>query len=234
MLFGDLAQPLEIALGRRQTTGRTCHRLDDDGGDGRGIVQTDQPLEFVGEMAAPLRLASTESLLGAVVGRGQVIDASQHVAEHLAVGDHAADRDAAEADAVVAAFAPDETGTTALAAAAVVGQRHLQRGIDRLAARVGIEHVVEVARCHQGELRRQLELLWMAVLEWRCEVERGGSFLNRLDDRLAGMAGVDAEQSGRPVDYLAPVGRQIVHVLGAGEQAWTLLERTVRGEWKPV
>ena len=34
MLVAKLAQALEIAFGRRQYTGRTCHRLDDHGGDG--------------------------------------------------------------------------------------------------------------------------------------------------------------------------------------------------------
>ena len=37
VLAGDLAQPLEIALGRRQHAAGASHRLDDDGCDGRGI-----------------------------------------------------------------------------------------------------------------------------------------------------------------------------------------------------
>jgi hypothetical protein len=62
----------------------------------------------------------------------QVVDAGQHGAEHLAIGRHAAHRQAAKVHAVVAAFAPDQTGAMALAAHAVIGQRHLQRGVDRL------------------------------------------------------------------------------------------------------
>jgi len=38
VLLGDLAQPLEIALRRRQHAGRSGHRLDDHGGDGIGAV----------------------------------------------------------------------------------------------------------------------------------------------------------------------------------------------------
>ena len=69
VLVADRAQPLEIALRRRQHAGRAGHRLDDHRGDGRGVVQRDEPVEFVGEMRAPLRLADREGLLGAVIGR---------------------------------------------------------------------------------------------------------------------------------------------------------------------
>ena len=81
VLVADRAQPLQIALGRRQHAGRARHRLDDDGGDGRGVVQRDDALELVGEMRAPLGLALGEGLLLAIVGRRQVIDAGQQRAE---------------------------------------------------------------------------------------------------------------------------------------------------------
>ena len=75
VLLGDLAQPLEIALRRRQHAGRSGHRLDDHGGDGVGAVQVDQLLQLVGEMRAIFRLALAEGLLLAVVGMRQMIDA---------------------------------------------------------------------------------------------------------------------------------------------------------------
>ena len=133
VLGRDGAQLLEVALGRRQDAGRARHRLDDDGGDGRGIVQVDEAGQLVGQVRAPLRLALGEGLLGAVVGRLEVVDARQHVAELLAVGDHAADRDAAEADAVIAALAADEARARALAAGLVVAESNFQRRVDRLA-----------------------------------------------------------------------------------------------------
>jgi len=68
-------------------------------------VQRDDALELVGEMRAPLGLALAEGLVLAIVGRRQVVDAGEQRAEQLAVGDDAADRDAAEADAVIAALA---------------------------------------------------------------------------------------------------------------------------------
>ena len=64
------AQLFQITLGRRQHAGRSGHRLDDDGGDGRGAVQRDDALEFVGEVAAPRRFTLGESLMLAAVGRG--------------------------------------------------------------------------------------------------------------------------------------------------------------------
>ena len=79
-------------------------------------MQVDQALELVGEMRAVFRLALAEGLLLAVIGVGQVIDAGQQRSEHLAVVDDAADGCAAEADAVIAAFAADQAAAGALAA----------------------------------------------------------------------------------------------------------------------
>ena len=73
-------------------------------------------------------------------------DAGQADAERLAVLDHAGDRDAAEVDAVIGAVAADQADALALAARPVVGERDLERGVDRLGARVAEEDVVVVAR----------------------------------------------------------------------------------------
>ncbi len=108
VLVADRAQPLQIALRRRQHRGRARHRLDEHRGDGVVAVQRDQPFQFVGQMRAPFRLAPRERLLLAVIGVRQMIDAGQHGAERLAVVAEPADRHAAEADAVIAALAPDE------------------------------------------------------------------------------------------------------------------------------
>jgi hypothetical protein len=45
----DLAQSLEIPLGRQHHAGRARDGLDDDRGHGRCVVQQDQPLELVGQ-----------------------------------------------------------------------------------------------------------------------------------------------------------------------------------------
>src|SRR5262245_66685612 len=74
----------------------------------------------------------------------------------------------------------------------------------------------------------------MAVLEgWRV-VEPRRHILDRLDDRFAAMASVDAKQSRRGVDHLAAVGFEIVDPLGPGKQSRPLLEGAVGGERHPV
>ena len=100
-------------------------------------MQVDQTLHFVGEMGAIFRLALGEGLLFAIVGVGQVIDAGQERAEHLAVVDDAAHSRAAEADAMIAALPADQAGARALALGLMVGQRDLERGVGGL--RSGIQ-----------------------------------------------------------------------------------------------
>ena len=130
VLGADLAQLLQIALRRDQHAGRAGHRLDDDRGDGRGVMQRDDALQLVGEFRAMLRLAAREGVLRQIVRVRHVVDAGQQRAEHLAVGDDAADRDAAEIDAMIAALAADQPCARALALHPLVGERDLQRGLD--------------------------------------------------------------------------------------------------------
>ena len=137
-------------------------------------MQRDDALEIVGKMRAPFGLALGEGLLLAIVGVRQVIDAGKQRAEELAVGDDAADRDAAEADAVIAALAPDQARARAFAAHIVIGERDLERGVDRLRAGIAEEHVVEIARRQRRDPARELERLRMAELEGRRVVELGG------------------------------------------------------------
>src|ERR1051325_5420452 len=97
-------------------------------------MQRDDALKVVGKMRAPLRLALGECLMLAAIGRRQVIDAGEKRAEEFAVVDDAADRNAAEADAVIAALAANQAGAAAFAADIVIGQRAFERGVDRLRA----------------------------------------------------------------------------------------------------
>ena len=218
VLLGDLAQPLQIALRRRQHAGRSRHRLDDHGGDGVGAVQIDQPLQLVGEMRAIFRLALAEGLLVAVVGVGKVIDARQQRAEHLAVIDDAADGRAAEADAVIAALAADQPGAGALAVDLVIGQRDLQRGIGGLRSGVAEEHVIEAGGRQIGDAAGEFEGLRNAELERRRVVQRLGLLADRLGNLGAAVAGIAAPHAGGGIDDLAAVDREVMHVLGAGEQ----------------
>ncbi|MNL73578.1 hypothetical protein D3C87_1990570 [compost metagenome] len=78
-------------------------------------------------MRAVFRLALAEGLLLAVIGMGEMVDAGEQRAEELAVVRHAADGDAAEADAMIAALAADQAGLGCLAADVPIGERDLQR-----------------------------------------------------------------------------------------------------------
>src|SRR5271169_4309421 len=109
-------------------------------------MEGDDPLEIVGEMAAPFRLALGEGLLLAIVGGGQMIRSRDQRTEEFAVVDHAADRNAAKTDAVIAALAADQTLARAVAPDVVVGDRDLQRGVGGFRSRIREEHMIEVAR----------------------------------------------------------------------------------------
>src|SRR5206468_7774144 len=98
----DLPEALEITLGRDQYAGRAGDGLDDHRCDVGGVVQLDQSLELVGELRAETRLASGIRVLLQAVGVWQVIYRRQQLArERLTVRSHAADRNAAEADAMI-------------------------------------------------------------------------------------------------------------------------------------
>ena len=97
-------------------------------------MQRDKALELVGEVGAPFRLAFGEGLMLTAIRRRQMVDPGQERAEEFAVVDDAADGNAAEADAVIAALTADQARARALAAHIVVGERDLERGIDRLRA----------------------------------------------------------------------------------------------------
>src|SRR6476660_10298806 len=74
----------------------------------------------------------------------------------------------------------------------------------------------------------------MAELESRRIVERRGFLLDRRHDRFAIMAGIGAPEACRAVDQFAPVAGDIVHVLGADDQARALLEGPVGRERHPI
>src|SRR4029077_11744855 len=115
--------------------------------------------QLVGKMRAPLRLALAEGLMLAAIGRRQVIDTGQERAEEFAIVDDAANRNAAEAHAMIAALTPDQSGAAALPAHIMIGERDFERGVDRLRSRIAEKHAVEVARCQRrnpaGELERR-------------------------------------------------------------------------------
>ena len=237
VLVADRAQALEVALRRHQHAGGAGHRLDDAGRDGLGVVQRDEALEVVGELGAVLGQAPREGVALGVMRVAQVVDARQQ-REDAAVVDDAAHRDAAEADAVIAALAPDQLGARALADGALVGERDLQGGVDGFGAGAGEEHPVEAglraARRDGGEALGEVEGRRMAHLERGREVEGGELALDRRGDALAPMPGIHAPEAGGAVEDAAPVRGRVVHALGRGEQAGRRLELPVGRERHPV
>jgi hypothetical protein len=90
-------------------------------------VQRDEALELVGEMRAPFGLALRERVLLEVVRVRKVVDARDHRgSEHLAIRRDAADRDAAEAHAVIGALAADEARALRFALRAMPRERDLE------------------------------------------------------------------------------------------------------------
>src|SRR6186997_715543 len=99
-----------------------------------------------------------------------MIDAGQHCTKRLPVVGEAADRHAAEADAVIAALAADEARALALALRHPISERDLHRGVGGFRSGVAEEHVVEVGGRQRRDPAGELEGAGMAELEGWCEV----------------------------------------------------------------
>ena len=234
MLVANLAQALQIALGRQQHAGGAGHRLDHHRGDVRGIMQGHQTLELVGDFGAMFRLPFGKRVALEVVRMRHVVDPRQHdIAESLAITRNAAHAHAAEIHAVIAAFATDETGAARITAGAVVGDRDLQCGVGRLGAGVGEENPVQARRRDGSQAAGGLEGQRVAHLERGREIQARDLFLHRLDDFLAAMPGRHAPQAGATIENFAPVRCLVEHALRFGQQAWRLLELAVGGVRHP-
>ena len=180
-----------------------------------------------------LRLILREGVAGEIMGVTDVVDAGQMGRKRAAVRHHAADRHAAEADAVIAALAADQARPRALSDGALIGQRDLQRGIDRFRAGIGEEDAVEPLRRDLGEPLGEIERQRMAHVERGREVEVRQLPLDGGGDLAAAVAGIDAPEAGRTVDHLAAVDGGVVHALGGSEQPRRLLELPVGRERHP-
>src|SRR3546814_8328643 len=101
---------------------------------GFGAVKLDQPLEVVGQFDAMFGEAGRKGVAGEIMCVPQVIGAGNH-GEDAAVADDTADRNAAEAEAVIAALAPDQACPRALTDRTLIGEGDLERGLHRFRAR---------------------------------------------------------------------------------------------------
>ena len=231
---GDLPQPLQIAERRHQHAGGAGHRLHDHRGDRLRAVQGDQVQQEVGALGAVRRLPAGKGVAFRVVGVRQVVDAGQQRPVRRAVGADSPHGHPAEADAVIGALAADQAGAARLSAPAMIGERDLQRGIDRLRPGVDEERMAQIAGQDRRQLGCQLEGGRMAHLEGGGVVELRNLPLHRLHDLGAAVAGVHAPHAGDPVDEPAPVAGPVVDPVGRLHQPRVALELPVGGKRHPV
>ena len=230
----DVAQPLEVPDGRNEDAGRSGDWFDDHRGDRVRPAIANDLLERVGELRAVARLAARERVGGEIVRVGEMVDRGGKLGRELAaVRLDAADGDAAEAHAMVAARPSDEPHALRLTLGLPVGEGDLERRIDGLGARVAEENVFEVGGEHRGELLRELERQRMAHLERRRVVHDARLFADGRGDRFPAMPGVHAPEASGAVENLAAVGCGVVHAVGRDEKARRLLEGAIRGEGEP-
>ena len=157
--------------------------------------------------------------------RAHVIHARDEVAaEHLPVGDNAADGHAAEVDPVVAAFPADQTCALAFAADPVVAEGDLQRGVYGLRSRVGEEGARERRGCHSGQALGKLEGAITANLEAHAVIKLLHLRLYGFDDLRVAVAYAAGPQPGEEVVDPVSVESRVVMALSAAQDPRTLLE----------
>src|SRR4051794_19521684 len=200
VLVADLADALEVALGRREAAAGVLDRLHDDGRDRVGALELDAVRDGLREV------------LGAVAGRQAVEVRVRHVAaargerlERLAQRRHAGGAERAHRRAVVGDLARDDLVLVRVARELVVLAGELQRGLDRLAAARGEEDAVEVAGRELGELGGELDRARVRVGPRREEAELLGLVGAGLGHVGAPVADVHAEQRAQAVEIAVAV-----------------------------
>src|SRR6188472_634183 len=159
-----------------------------------------------------------------------MVDTGEQRAEHFAVADDAADRSAAEADAMIGPLAANQADAVPLTVELVIGQRELQRGVRGLRSGIAEEYVIEPLRRELGDAACQFKGLRNAELERRREIQRLGLSGDSRRDLGAAVTGVAAPHAGGAVEDFAAVGGDVVHVFGTGEQPRRLFEGAVSSE----
>ena len=107
MFAGNLAQFFEIADGWHQHAGGSRHGFDNDRGDGLCAMQGDNGFQIIGEVSAPFGTAFGKGVMFKIMGVRKMVNTRQQRAKLPPVVDDAANRNAAKANAVIAAFPSD-------------------------------------------------------------------------------------------------------------------------------
>src|SRR3954451_3500390 len=200
VLVADLADALEVALGRSEAAAGILDRLHDHGRDRVGALELDAVRDGLREV------------LGAVAGRQAVEVRVRHVAaaggerlERLAQRGDAGGAQRAHRRAVVGDLARDDLVLVRLAGELVVLAGEAYGGVGRLAAARGEEDAVEVAGGHRREARGELDRGRVRVGPRGEEAELLGLVGARLGDLGAAVADVHAEQRAQAVEVLVAV-----------------------------
>ena len=144
-------------------------------------MQGDESLKLIRQFRSVVGLTFGKRVVSDVVGMPEMVDARK-LCEGAPIVDDAPDRDAAEADAVIATLSPDEPGARSPSDGALVRERYLQGRFDRFGARAREEDAIEARGRDLGEPFRELECDRMTHLEGRREIERVQLSLDRLGD----------------------------------------------------
>src|ERR1700742_815129 len=136
---------------------------------------------------------------------------TRQLREDPTIADDASDRYAAEADAMVAAFATDQSRPGPLSDGSLIGQGDLERGIDGFRSRSGEEDAVQAARSDRCEFVRKIEGDRVTHLKRGRVIQRHQLPFHGVCDLLATVPGVHAPKTSRPVDDLSTVAAGVVH-----------------------
>ncbi len=167
------------------------------------------------------------------MGVRKVVYAVEKTAKNLAIVDDAANRDTAETDAVIAAFAANQPCALPFATGTMPRDGNFQGSINAFRAGVGVKHMLHAARRDVDHPVGEFKGFRMPHLERRGIVKFGRLPGNRFHDPGPGMASIAAPQSCRPVQHLAPIGGGVVHALRRDEQARGFLKLAVRRKGHP-
>src|SRR5579871_831820 len=160
-------------------------------------MQRDEILERICESFATLGFTANKRHCGRIVGKRQVIvgPRKKRPVRSAVIAD-AANGDASEPDAVVAARTADQSKPAALSGALEIGPRELERGIARFRAGIDEKDVVEASRRELSDRTCKTERFRVRELECRCVVELSRGRGDRISDRLPRVARIHAPKAG--------------------------------------
>ena len=229
-----LPQALQVAGRRHETAGGAGDGLDETRGNGVRAVHRDDAFEIVGQVGAAVRRLSAGETVPFEPRVPHVRDPGHPDPERLAVLHHSAQARPADVDAVVGPLARDHAHPGSLAPRTVIGQRDLDRGVDRFGAGVDEEHPVQPLRGEPGDPAGELELARMPGLKRRAVIEAQELVVNRLCDLVAAVPARRTEQPGRSIEHLPAVMVDEEDAVAFDDQARIGLEIPIRGERHPV